>query len=112
MAKITLDQKIAKVDEQIMKEELIIEESRQKIKTLKSENKKLKTLKSERKKLTDEKEMIFANQIMKIIREKGINQEELLTELKHKENNTNEAKAESNNSDETVQSASVYKTST
>ncbi len=102
MAKITLDQKIAKVDEQIMKEELIIEESRQKI----------KTLKSERKKLTDEKEMIFANQIMKIIREKGINQEELLTELKHKENNTNEAKAESNNSDETVQSASVYKTST
>ena len=102
MAKITLDQKIAKVDEQIMKEELIIEESRQKI----------KTLKSERKKLTDEKEMIFANQIMKIIREKGINQEELLTELKDKENNTNEAKAESNNSDETVQSASVYKTST
>lgn len=102
MAKITLDQKIAKVDEQIMKEELIIEESRQKI----------KTLKSERKKLTDEKEMIFANQIMKIIREKGINQEELLTELKHKENNTNEAKAESNNSDDTVQSASVYKTST
>ena len=102
MAKITIDQKIAKVDEQIMKEELIIEESRQKI----------KTLKSERKKLTDEKEMIFANQIMKIIREKGINQEELLTELKHKENNTNEAKAESNNSDETVQSASVYKTST
>ena len=102
MAKITLDQKIAKVDEQIMKEELIIEESRQKI----------KTLKSERKKLTDEKEMIFANQIMKIIREKGINQEELLTELKHKENNTNAAKAESNNSDETVQSASVYKTST
>lgn len=102
MAKITLDQKIAKVDEQIMKEELIIEESRQKI----------KTLKSERKKLTDEKEMIFANQIMKIIREKGINQEELLTELKHKENNTNEAKAESNNSDGTVQSASVYKTST
>ena len=102
MAKITLDQKIAKVDEQIMKEELIIEESRQKI----------KTLKSERKKLTDEKEMIFANQIMKIIREKGINQEELLTELKHKENNTNEGKAERNNSDETVQSASVYKTST
>ena len=102
MAKITLDQKIAKVDEQIMKEELIIEESRQKI----------KTLKSERKKLTDEKEMIFANQIMKIIREKGINQEELLTELKHKENNTNVAKVESNNSDETVQSASVYKTST
>ena len=102
MAKITLDQKIAKVDEQIMKEELIIEESRQKI----------KTLKSERKKLTDEKEMIFANQIMKIIREKGINQEELLTELKHKENNTNEAKAESNNSDETVQSVPVYKTST
>lgn len=102
MAKITLDQKIAKVDEQIMKEELIIEESRQKI----------KTLKSERKKLTDEKEMIFANQIMKIIREKGINQEELLTELKHKENNTNEAKAEGNNSDETDQSVPVYKTST
>lgn len=102
MAKITLDQKIAKVDEQIMKEELIIEESRQKI----------KTLKSERKKLTDEKEMIFANQIMKIIREKGINQEELLTELKHKENNTNVAKVESNNSDETVQSVPVYKTST
>lgn len=96
MAKITLDQKIAKVEEQILKEELTIEESRQKIKSLKAECKKL----------TDEKEKIFANEIIKVIKEKGINQEELLTELRHMENSIKAEETESRNP-KTARSVSV-----
>ncbi|MBE6852673.1 MAG: hypothetical protein E7505_04270 [Ruminococcus sp.] len=100
MAKITLDQKIAKVEEQILKEELTIEEIRGKI----------KSLKAERRKLIDEKEKKFANEIMKIIKEKGINQEELITELKRKESD-NKSEGTENKNSETTQFVSDNKTS-
>lgn len=65
MAKLTLEQRITKVHEAIAKEE-----------------KKIKSLNSELKSLKAEKEKIFANEVLKLLKEKGINQEEFLSDLK------------------------------
>lgn len=75
MAKITLEQKITKVEDSIAKEELSIEESKEKIKKLKSE---LRTLKAE-------KEQSFANEILKLMKSKGISQENLIAQLQSAE---------------------------
>ena len=71
MAKLTLEQKINKVSEQIAKEEKLIEASKEKIKKLNAE---LKALQSE-------KEHSFANDIIKLMKEKGLSQEQLLSQL-------------------------------
>lgn len=71
MAKLTLDQKITKVNEQIAKEEKIIEDSKEKIKKWTAE---LKALQSE-------KEHSFANDIIKLMKEKGLSQEQLIAQL-------------------------------
>lgn len=91
MAKLTLDEKITKVTENITKEELSIEESKDRIKKLKVE---LKTLKAE-------KEQSFANEILKLMKSKGISHEELITQLKATESQTSET------SDETFSSPNV-----
>lgn len=75
MAKLTLDQKISKTEESITKEELSIEESKEKIKKLKSE---LRTLKAE-------KEQSFANEILKLMKSKGISQKNLIAQLQSAE---------------------------
>lgn len=80
MAKLTLDEKIAKVTENIEKEEFSIEESKERIKKLKAE---LKTLKAE-------KEQSFANEILKLMKSKGISHEELITQLKAAESQSSE----------------------
>ena len=71
MAKQTLDQKITKIEDAIIKEELIIEESKEKLKKLRYE---LKALKSE-------KEKAFANEIIEMIKNKGISHEKLIADL-------------------------------
>lgn len=71
MAKLTLEQKITKVNEQIAKEEKNIEDSKEKIKKLNAE---LKTLQSQ-------KEHSFANDIIKLMKEKGLSQDQLLAQL-------------------------------
>lgn len=71
MAKLTLDQKITKVNEQIAKEEKNIEDSKERIKKLNTE---LKALQSE-------KEHSFANDIIKLMKEKGLSQDQLLAQL-------------------------------
>lgn len=71
MAKLTLEQKITKVNEQIAKEEKIIEDSKEKIKKYNAE---LKALQSE-------KEHSFANDIIKLMKEKGLSQDQLLAQL-------------------------------
>lgn len=76
MAKLTLDQRITKIEDSITKEELSIEESKEKIKKLRAE---LKALKSE-------KEHSFANEVLKLMKSKGISQEELISQLKSAEN--------------------------
>ena len=71
MAKLTLEQRIAKTEDAIAKEELAIEESKEKIKTLKAELKRLQT----------EQEQSFAAGILKLMKEKGISQDALLSQL-------------------------------
>lgn len=71
MAKLTLEQKITKVNEQIAKEEKNIEDSKERIKKLNAE---LKALQSE-------KEHSFANDIIKLMKEKGLSQDQLLAQL-------------------------------
>lgn len=71
MAKLTLDQKITKVTEQIAKEEKNIEESKERIKKLNAELKALQM----------EKEHSFANDIIKLMKEKGLSQDQLLAQL-------------------------------
>lgn len=71
MPKLTLDEKIAKVTGNIAKEEATIEKSREKIKQYKEE---LKTLSAE-------KERSFANDIIKLMKEKGLSQEQLIAQL-------------------------------
>ena len=71
MAKLTLEQKITKLNEQIAKEEKIIEDSKEKIKKYNAE---LKALQSE-------KEHSFANDIIKLMKEKGLSQDQLLAQL-------------------------------
>ena len=72
MAKLTIDQRIAKIEDAILKEELAIETSKEKIKSLKAE---LKTMQIE-------KEQSFANEVLKLLKAKGINQDKFLSELK------------------------------
>ena len=72
MSKLTLDQKIEKVEEQIKKEEQAIELSKEKIRKL---NADLKALKSE-------KEQSFANDIIKLMKANGISQADLLSQLR------------------------------
>ena len=71
MAKLTLEQKITKVNEQIANEEKKIEDSKEKIKKLNAE---LKVLQSE-------KEHSFANDIIKLMKEKGLSQDQLIAQL-------------------------------
>ena len=71
MSKISHDQKIAKLEDAIAKEELIIEESKEKIKKYKAE---LKTAKAE-------KEQSFANELLKLMKSKGLSQAELMKTL-------------------------------
>ena len=91
MAKQTLEQKIAKTEEAILKEEFLIEESKEKIKKLKAE---LKSLKSE-------KEKVFANEIIEIIKAKGISHEKLIADLNavSVEKSEGEKTSESQNND-------------
>lgn len=79
MSKSTLDQKIAKLKDAIAKEELSIEESKAKIKKLKAE---LKTVKAE-------KEQSFANELLKLMKSKGLSQDVLMNTL----NQLNSAKS-------------------
>ncbi len=88
MAKLTLEQKIAKIDDAIAKEELLIEESKKKIKKLRSELKSAKI----------EKEQSFANEILKLMKSRGISQENLIAQLKS---------TESTVADETLSSPNV-----
>ena len=74
MAKLTLEQRITKIEDSIAKEELSIEESKGRIKKLKAELKALKA----------EKEQSFANEILKLMKSKGISHEELMNQLKFK----------------------------
>ena len=91
MAKQTLEQKIEKTEEAILKEEMAIEESKEKIKKLKAE---LKSLKSE-------KEKVFANEIIEIIKAKGISHEKLIADLNavSVEKSEGEKTSESQNND-------------
>ena len=72
MAKLTIDQRIAKVNSQIQKEEETIQESKEKIKKLTAELKLL----------TAEKEQSFANDIIKLMKANGLSQEQLMAQLK------------------------------
>ena len=72
MAKLTIDQRIAKVNSQIQKEEEAIQESKEKIKKLTAELKLL----------TAEKEQSFANDIIKLMKANGLSQEQLMAQLK------------------------------
>lgn len=82
MSKISHDQKIAKLEDAIAKEELIIEESKAKIKKYRAE---LKTVKAE-------KEQSFANELLKLMKSKGLSQAELMKTLNQlsPENSTSE----------------------
>lgn len=95
MSKISHDQKIAKLEDAIAKEELIIKESKAKIKKLKSE---LKTVKAE-------KEQSFANELLKLMKSKGLSQDVLMNTLNQLD--TDKSKNESETiSSPTVNSAS------
>ena len=72
MAKLTIDQRIAKVNSQIQKEEEAKQESKEKIKKLTAELKLL----------TAEKEQSFANDIIKLMKANGLSQEQLMAQLK------------------------------
>lgn len=63
MSKLTLDERINKISDLILKEEIKIEEARAKIKTW---SKELKSLK-------EEKDKTFANGFLKILAESGLN---------------------------------------
>lgn len=71
MPKLTPTERLAKIDEAITKEELAIEASKEKI----------KTLKAERKKVEQENDQSFANEIMKLMKSKGLSREAILQTL-------------------------------
>lgn len=98
MAKLTLDQKITKVTEQIAKEEKNIEESKEKIKKLNGELKALQT----------EKEHSFANDIIKLMKANGLSQEQLLAQLKAQATNDSSSALSSLSDDNTSGSSSSY----
>ena len=97
MPKLTPTERLAKIDEAITKEELAIEASKEKI----------KTLKAERKKVEQENDQSFANEIMKLMKSKGLSREAILQTLA-------DAKQEESNSsspavtETAAQSAAVY----
>lgn len=93
MPKSSTEQRIAKVEEAIAKEELAIEASRNKIKELNAE---LKTLRSEQ-------EQQFANEVLKLMKSKGISQADLMKELLAK-SGTSSATEESSSDIETSSS--------
>ena len=72
MAKLTPEQKIAKLEDAIAKEELAIEESKEKIKKMKADLKRLQ----------DEQEQSFAAGMLKIMKENGISQAQMLEMMK------------------------------
>ena len=76
MAKLTTDQRITRITEQIEKEEQTIELSKEKIRKLNTE---LKALRSE-------KEHSFANDIIKLMKANGISQADLLSQLRAQSN--------------------------
>ncbi|SFY13625.1 hypothetical protein [Ruminococcus sp. XPD3002] len=98
MAKLTLDQKITKVTEQIAKEEKNIEESKERIKKLNAELKTLQT----------EKEHSFANDIIKLMKANGLSQEQLLAQLKAQATNDSSSALSSLSDDNTSGSSSSY----
>lgn len=71
MAKLKLEQKITKVTEQIAKEEQSIADSKERIKKLNAELKALSA----------EKERSFASDLIKLMKEKGISEEQFLKQL-------------------------------
>lgn len=71
MPKLTPSEKLAKIDDTIAKEELAIEASKEKI----------KSLKAERKKVEQENDQSFANEIMKLMKSKGLTRETILQTL-------------------------------
>ena len=95
MSKISHDQKIAKLEDAIAKEELIIEESKAKIKKYKAE---LKTVKAE-------KEQTFDNELLKLMKSKGLSQADLMSTLNQLNANNSTAETE-NVSSPDVNSAS------
>lgn len=98
MAKLTLDQKITKVTEQIAKEEKNIEESKERIKKLNAELKALQM----------EKEHSFANDIIKLMKANGLSQEQLLAQLKAQATNDSSSALSSLSDDNTSGSSSSY----
>ena len=105
MAKQTLEQKIAKTEDAILKEELLIEESKVKLKKLRSEIKSLK----------NEKDKEFADELLKIIKEKGIDGSKLINDLKatpkKDDNNTSEdVKKDNVNSEQLSEDATLNST--
>ncbi len=87
MPKLTPTERLAKIDEAITKEELAIEASKEKI----------KTLKAERKKVEQENDQSFANEIMKLMKSKGLSREAILQTLadaKQEESNSSPAVTE------------------
>lgn len=98
MAKLTLDQKITKVTEQIAKEEKNIEESKERIKKLNAELKALQT----------EKEHSFANDIIKLMKANGLSQEQLLAQPKAQATNDSSSALSSLSDDNTSGSSSSY----
>ena len=98
MAKLTLEQKITKVNEQIAKEEKNIEDSKEKIKKLNAE---LKTLQSQ-------KEHSFANDIIKLMKEKGLSQDQLLAQLMSQSEAASSETASSPSDNNTNSGSSIY----
>ena len=98
MAKLTLEQKITKVNEQIAKEEKNIEDSKEKIKKLNAE---LKTLQSQ-------KEHSFANDIIKLMKEKGLSQDQLLAQLMSQSEAASSETASSPSDTNTNSGSSIY----
>lgn len=95
MSNIPIQKKIKMLEAEIIKEELAIEESKAKIKKLKSE---LKTVKAE-------KEQSFANELLKLMKSKGLSQDVLMNTLNQLD--TDKSKNESETiSSPTVNSAS------
>lgn len=72
MAKLTPEQKITKLEDAIAKEELAIEESKDKIKNMKAELKRLQS----------EQEQSFASGMLKLMKENGISQKQMLEMMK------------------------------
>lgn len=93
MAKLNLEERINKISENILKEEIKIEEAKEKIKSL---NKELKALK-------DEKDKTYANDFLKILAESGLTSDEqkekFIQSIQQQLQSKNSAEASENFSD-------------